>query len=115
MRQRLVSLAALIVFGVTTAAAALADTQVYIVNSNATGRVRYQIRCGTNGAWNTITINPGRKQGYDDCATSFYVRFRPDNQQVVSYRLNDGTVNTFTWYADAQIWKLTSRPMRDDE
>ncbi len=114
MRQRLVSLAALLVFGVATAGVALADTQVYIVNSNSTSQVKYQIKCGLRGSWSTIMINPQRKQGYDDCATQFYIRF-DNGARTVSYKLNDGTVNTFTWNDDANIWKLTARPMRDDE
>lgn len=114
MRQRLASLAALLVFGVATAGVALADTQVYIVNSDSTSQVKYQIKCGPQGRWTTVMINPQRKQGYDDCPTQFYIRF-DDATRTVSYKLNDGTVNTFTWHDDAHIWKLTARQMRDDE
>ncbi len=114
MRQRLASLAALLVFGVATVGVALADTQVYVVNSDSTSQVKYEIKCGPRGSWTTIMINPQRKQGYDDCPTSYYIRFN-NGTQTVSYKLVDGTVNTFTWHEDAHIWKLIARPMRDDE
>ncbi len=114
MRQLLASLGAFLVFGVATVGVALADTQVYVVNNDSTSQVKYQIKCGLRGSWSTIMINPQRKQGYDDCATQFYVRFN-NGARTVSYKLADGTVNSFNWHEDTHLWTLTARPMRDDE
>lgn len=97
-----------------TAGVALADTQVYIDNSDSTSQVKYEIKCGLQGGWSTVMINPHRRQGYDDCPTSYYVRFN-NGSRSISYKLNDGTVNTFRWHDNTSIWTLTSRPMRDDE
>ena len=114
MRQRLASLAALLVFGVATVGVALADTQVYIVNNDKTSQVKYEIKCGLKGSWSTIMINPQRKQGWNDCPTTYYIRFN-NGVQTISYKLLDGTVQNFNWYEDAHIWKLTARPQRDNE
>jgi hypothetical protein len=114
VRQRLASLAALLVFGVATVGVALADTQVYIVNNDKTSQVKYQIKCGLKGSWSTVMINPQRKQGWNDCPTTYYIQFN-DGTRTISYKLLDGTVQTFNWHEDAHIWKLTARPQRDDE
>jgi hypothetical protein len=116
MYRPFAALAVLLTLGFATPTAVRADTQVYIENADETNPVTYDIKCGPNGAWRTIDVNPHRRQGYSDCATSFYVRFQAaDNRAESTLRLRDGTVNTFRWNDDGQEWRLTARDMRDDE
>jgi hypothetical protein len=115
MHRCFAALAILLALGFATPTAVRADTQVYIENADDTTAVTYDIKCGPNGAWRTIDVNPHRRQGYSNCATSFYVRWQADNDHESSFRLKDGTVNTFRWNEGGQEWKLTARDMRDDE
>ncbi len=115
MRHRLAAVAALTVFGLATTSIVRADTQDYIVNGDDTSQVKYQIKCGTGGAWRTVFLNPHMRQAWNDCETSFYVRWEIESNRYKGARLHDGTVNTFTWDEDQGTWDLTERPMRDDE